>query len=245
MADKIVVMHDGRVEQIGAPLDLYDRPKNLFVAGFIGRMMNFLAGTLRANGSLYFEGSDGTRLPLGPVPTAATGGLPSMVCGRSTSASPRTAPTPRSCWSSRPAPRTRWWRLAGCEVIAAFRERHLLRPGDRVRLKFEAARPSVRRRDRTASQRLNLPGSREAGLRGILFRQNDHQGRKSMSLADPSHVGSRWYGARRRDRSPARPRWNGPMRGRRRRPGSRKRTPSCRCCGGNISCSRKTTPSSS
>src|SRR6266852_218716 len=42
MADKIVVMHDGRVEQIGAPLDLYDRPDNLFVAGFIGSpAMNF------------------------------------------------------------------------------------------------------------------------------------------------------------------------------------------------------------
>src|SRR3546814_5952687 len=36
MADKIVVMHDGNVEQIGAPLDLYDHPANLFVAGFIG-----------------------------------------------------------------------------------------------------------------------------------------------------------------------------------------------------------------
>ncbi len=36
MADKIVVMHDGVVEQIGAPLDLYDRPANQFVAGFIG-----------------------------------------------------------------------------------------------------------------------------------------------------------------------------------------------------------------
>ena len=36
MADKIVVMHDGIVEQIGAPLELYDRPANLFVAGFIG-----------------------------------------------------------------------------------------------------------------------------------------------------------------------------------------------------------------
>src|SRR3974390_960956 len=35
MADKIVVMHDGRVEQIGAPLDLYDRTGNLFVAGFL------------------------------------------------------------------------------------------------------------------------------------------------------------------------------------------------------------------
>jgi multiple sugar transport system ATP-binding protein len=34
MADKIVVMHDGIVEQVGAPLDLYDQPRNLFVAGF-------------------------------------------------------------------------------------------------------------------------------------------------------------------------------------------------------------------
>src|ERR1019366_5749297 len=47
MADKIVVMHDGRVEQVGAPLELYDRPLNLFVAGFIGSpAMNFLKGTL-------------------------------------------------------------------------------------------------------------------------------------------------------------------------------------------------------
>ena len=45
MADKIVVMHDGLVEQIGAPLELYDRPDNLFVAGFIGSpAMNFLQG---------------------------------------------------------------------------------------------------------------------------------------------------------------------------------------------------------
>jgi multiple sugar transport system ATP-binding protein len=43
MADKIVVMHDGIVEQIGAPLTLYDDPANLFVAGFIGSpQMNFI-----------------------------------------------------------------------------------------------------------------------------------------------------------------------------------------------------------
>src|ERR1700744_421509 len=43
MADKIVVLHDGVVEQIGTPLELYDRPANLFVAGFIGSPgMNFL-----------------------------------------------------------------------------------------------------------------------------------------------------------------------------------------------------------
>ena len=47
MADKIVVMRDGRVEQIGAPLDLYDNPRNVFVAGFIGNPpMNLLRGRL-------------------------------------------------------------------------------------------------------------------------------------------------------------------------------------------------------
>ena len=47
MADKIVVMNAGNVEQIGAPLELYDRPDNLFVAGFIGSpAMNFLQGRI-------------------------------------------------------------------------------------------------------------------------------------------------------------------------------------------------------
>ena len=47
LADKIVVMNDGNVEQIGSPMDLYHRPANLFVAGFIGSpKMNFLPGTV-------------------------------------------------------------------------------------------------------------------------------------------------------------------------------------------------------
>ncbi|TFZ07755.1 ABC transporter ATP-binding protein [Ramlibacter humi] len=48
MADRIVVMHDGIVEQIGTPLELFDRPGNLFVAQFIGSpAMNVLEGTLK------------------------------------------------------------------------------------------------------------------------------------------------------------------------------------------------------
>src|SRR4030088_2652482 len=55
MADKIVVMHDGVVEQIGTPLELYDRPDNLFVASFIGSpAMNFLKGRIKANGAAGF-----------------------------------------------------------------------------------------------------------------------------------------------------------------------------------------------
>src|SRR5918911_857220 len=45
--DRFLVMHDGRVEQIGSPLELYDNPANLFVAGFIGSpAMNFIPGVL-------------------------------------------------------------------------------------------------------------------------------------------------------------------------------------------------------
>jgi multiple sugar transport system ATP-binding protein len=62
MADQIVVMNHGRIEQIGAPLELYDRPANLFVAGFIGSpAMNLLAGTVGEEG---FKTADGLILPV-------------------------------------------------------------------------------------------------------------------------------------------------------------------------------------
>jgi multiple sugar transport system ATP-binding protein len=66
MADRIVVMHDGKVEQIGAPLELYDRPDNLFVAQFIGSpAMNVLNGTVRrGNGGAWVEAAGGMRWPL-------------------------------------------------------------------------------------------------------------------------------------------------------------------------------------
>src|SRR5271169_6542932 len=69
MADKIVVMRDGVIEQIGDPLSLYDRPNNTFVAGFIGSpAMNLVPGTVRMNGGgarVEFEGD--IRLPLPPL----------------------------------------------------------------------------------------------------------------------------------------------------------------------------------
>ena len=53
MADKIVVLRLGRIEQVGAPLELYNRPANRFVAGFIGSpQMNFVAVTAAADGSV-------------------------------------------------------------------------------------------------------------------------------------------------------------------------------------------------
>jgi multiple sugar transport system ATP-binding protein len=69
MADKIVVMRDGRVEQVGAPLDLYDNPTNTFVAGFIGSpAMNFIRGRVEEPGTFLADG--GARLPLPDVAAA-------------------------------------------------------------------------------------------------------------------------------------------------------------------------------
>ncbi|MHA7883376.1 ABC transporter ATP-binding protein [Nitratireductor rhodophyticola] len=71
MADRIVVMRDGIVEQVGAPLDLYDRPNNTFVASFIGSpSMNLLPGLL-TNGGKGVRVESGAELPLEGTSPAA------------------------------------------------------------------------------------------------------------------------------------------------------------------------------
>jgi len=76
MADKIVVMNAGRVEQIGSPLALYDDPANQFVAGFIGSpAMNFFPAAWRRNGAgLAVAVGGGVHLPMpvrADIPEAA------------------------------------------------------------------------------------------------------------------------------------------------------------------------------
>ena len=62
MADRIVIMKEGVIQQVGRPMELYDHPKNQFVAGFIGSpQMNFFDVTVE-NGTVHF--SDGNTLPL-------------------------------------------------------------------------------------------------------------------------------------------------------------------------------------
>jgi multiple sugar transport system ATP-binding protein len=76
MADRIVVMHDGIIEQIGTPLELYDRPDNLFVAQFIGSpSMNVIEGTVRRSGGECHVEAQGARWPV-PIGTSAPDGQP-------------------------------------------------------------------------------------------------------------------------------------------------------------------------
>ena len=144
MGDKIVVMRDGRIEQTGSPLELYDRPANQFVAGFIGSpSMNFLPGTLhRKSGAAHVELQDGTRLdaPLqaggadgqpvvyGTRPEhlllSDTGGIPSKVVVME----PTGMDTFVSC------------RHEGVELSAVFRERHDFAPGTMIHLQPDLQR---------------------------------------------------------------------------------------------------------
>src|SRR3974390_79188 len=137
MADKIVVMHDGRVEQIGAPLDLYDRPQNQFVAGFIGSpAMNFLQGSIRANDCLTFEGPGGTQLPLAAAPSGSDG-RPAVYGVRpehftlADDGAEATIQVVEPTGSEIQIVAA----MGGTEIVAAFRERHPFKPGETIRLK--------------------------------------------------------------------------------------------------------------
>jgi multiple sugar transport system ATP-binding protein len=137
LADRIVVMHDGLVEQVGAPLELYDRPQNLFVAGFIGSpAMNFLTGTIHTNGVPQFESVNGIRLPLTTVPSG-NDGRPAIygirpehfvIADDGAEAEVQVVePTGSELQIAA--------RIGGDDVIAVFRERHDFKPGDKIRLK--------------------------------------------------------------------------------------------------------------
>jgi multiple sugar transport system ATP-binding protein len=137
MADKIVVMHDGIVEQIGDPLELYDMPDNLFVAGFIGSpAMNCLKGTLRLNGKAEFEGPGGVRLPIFSAPVnsddrpAVYGIRPEhFVIADDGAEAEVQVVEPTGSETQVIA------KLGGQDIIAVFRERHQFKPGDKIRLR--------------------------------------------------------------------------------------------------------------
>jgi multiple sugar transport system ATP-binding protein len=74
MADRIVVMHDGIIEQIGTPLELFDHPQNLFVAQFIGSpAMNVMEGVMRSSGGQAYVKAEGQHWPVFGAQSAADG----------------------------------------------------------------------------------------------------------------------------------------------------------------------------
>src|SRR5258708_2274378 len=143
MADKIVVMRDGVVEQTGDPLDLYDHPANTFVAGFIGSpAMNMIPGTARmAGGGPRVEFGDRVALPLPEDARAEEGqqvlyGLRPEHCALGASGLPMEVVVVEPTGADTQL----YCRFHGQEITATIGDRTNTRPGDRINLAPDLSR---------------------------------------------------------------------------------------------------------
>jgi multiple sugar transport system ATP-binding protein len=158
LADRIVLMRDGQIEQQGAPLELFERPATRFVAGFLGSpQMNFLSGMLVRNGSghaVRLEG-DGTSLAL-PQGRALNGtadekpvllGLRPEHMARALGAAPSDGsarldaviellqPTGSRTYAT--------FRLGGTPVVAELQAHDVSRPGERISIDINLRRAAI------------------------------------------------------------------------------------------------------
>ncbi|MEY4984343.1 MAG: hypothetical protein RIR62_2609, partial [Pseudomonadota bacterium] len=128
MADKIVVMQGGRIEQVGPPLELYDRPANTFVASFIGSpSMNMIDGVVQGGAVI----AGGASLPLPPALKVAEGreviyGIRPEALGVAAAGLTGTVAVVEPTGSETHVV----LRIAGRELVAVFRDRVTFRPGD-------------------------------------------------------------------------------------------------------------------
>src|SRR3954468_977704 len=131
MADKIVVMQAGRIEQVGAPLELFDKPANLFVAGFIGSpSMNMLKGVVRTGEKPAVE-VDGVRLPFAGAGQVADGQEVGYGVRPEHVELAREGVQARIAVVEPTGSETLvFLRFGESELVALFRERHNFKPGD-------------------------------------------------------------------------------------------------------------------
>ena len=153
MADKIVVLHGGLIEQVGAPLDLYDRPANLFVAGFIGSpSMNFIDGRIEEG---VFRSDKGLILPLPEgLPIAEHGGRPLVYGIRPEHIRAATSGLSARVGIVEGTGSEIYAKLdcGGEEVSCLFRERLNIRFGDKIEIAIDPA--SIHLFDKASGKRL-------------------------------------------------------------------------------------------
>jgi multiple sugar transport system ATP-binding protein len=155
MADRIVVMHDGIVEQSGSPLDLYDRPANIFVAGFIGSpAMNLIKGKIKVNGKASFVTEDGLDLPLASAPRGSDG-RPAIYGIRPEhfSLGGQSLKAEVSVIEPTGSETQVFAKLGGHKVVGVFRERVAARPGEDLPMAPDPS--SVHLFDKETGLRLN------------------------------------------------------------------------------------------
>jgi multiple sugar transport system ATP-binding protein len=146
LADRVVVMNNGNIEQIGTPQQLYHAPTTRFVAGFIGSpAMNFIPGTIERNGAgPVVRTADNTLLPLpqdapGEVGKAVRYGVRPAHLSLAGAGEPAieavvdvVEPTGDDIFV--------YCSMAGQEVWAMFSERHDFAPGQRIQLRPQLER---------------------------------------------------------------------------------------------------------
>jgi multiple sugar transport system ATP-binding protein len=152
MADRIVLLRDGKIEQAGAPLDLYERPATRYVAGFLGSpAMNFVPAQLQDSGALAVQLADGSQLALPPSRqrklagrarpitlgvrpehiTRATGELRQGLVRR-TALIELVQPTGSRTYAT--------FRLGGAELVAELQAHDVSQPGETIELAIDMNR---------------------------------------------------------------------------------------------------------
>jgi multiple sugar transport system ATP-binding protein len=152
MADRIVLLRDGKIEQAGAPLDLYERPATRYVAGFLGSpAMNFVPAQLQDGDAVAVHLADGSELALpasrqrklagraraitlGVRPehiTRATGELRQGLIRR-TALIELVQPTGSRTYAT--------FRLGGAEVVAELQAHDVSQPGETIELAIDMNR---------------------------------------------------------------------------------------------------------
>ncbi len=140
MADRIVVLNDGNVEQIGTPLELYDEPRNLFVATFIGSpAMNMIEATVTRGKKWRVETSAGS-LPIQPAKGAVTEGrkLTYGIRPEHLELADDGLRATVSVVEPTGSETMVFLRTETQEIVAQFRDRHDFAPGEQVFLKPRA-----------------------------------------------------------------------------------------------------------
>jgi multiple sugar transport system ATP-binding protein len=156
LADRIVLMRDGLIEQQGAPLDLFERPATTFVAGFLGSpRMSFLPGTLALEGEDLTVRLGDTRVPIPPQRriNGATDGQPVLLGLRPEHLSRAQGPAPAEGWFRcdatielvQPTGSRSYatFRLAGAAVMAELQAHDVSRPGEHIQIDINTIRASL------------------------------------------------------------------------------------------------------
>jgi multiple sugar transport system ATP-binding protein len=153
LADRIAVMRSGRIQQLGAPHEIYSRPVNRFVAGFLGSpQMNFLSGQLKPGPPLAFHAGD-VSVPLDRYafdkPDAAVGrcvlGIrpESVSIGEDGSARPFSREVEIEIVEPMGAHTLVWTKLAGTNFAFLVESEGRLKVGERITIGFDPARASL------------------------------------------------------------------------------------------------------